>query len=281
MKNLPRHLLGITAAIAFLIGCTALAFLPGRYDSAAIVLAMTARALGLLALPLVLIGGLWLASEYRHRGATRYRYSVAALIVGSILCLLASFLIMTLSIISGAALFLLWLAVVGVLAPSVRRLRGAAPGTVSAIPLYLILVPIAVFVIQMAISDPLSSFSRSRAIRNSAPLIAAIETYRATYGRYPESLLAVWPDIWPGIIGIGRFWYEPSGDSYNVTFENPTFRLGTREFVVYNPRDDQSIISHALDRLEMTPERMAIERLRGHNEVHAAREPHWKYFWFD
>ena len=133
--------------------------------------------------------------------------------------------------------------------------------------------------LQLLAAAPATEFSRSRAIRNSAPLIAALERYHAAHGRYPLSLLALWQDYGPSMIGIREYRYEPSGDAYNLAFEQFSFRLGTREIVMYNPRDQHVMTSHALDLLQTTPEE--LERRRGYYAVHDAPHPHWKYFWFD
>jgi hypothetical protein len=120
--------------------------------------------------------------------------------------------------------------------------------------------------------------SRNRAIRNSAEMVAHIEQYRAAHGRYPVSLLAVWGDYKPGLIGIKEYLYEPSGDAYNLVFEQIALAFGTREFVVYNPRDEQVMTSHANDLLQRTHE---LAWRRGYYAVNDAPYPHWKYFWFD
>jgi hypothetical protein len=146
-------------------------------------------------------------------------------------------------------------------------------------PAFLVIVPIAVFLLQRAIVEPAVEFSRNRAIRNSAEMIAGIERYRASRGHYPPSLLSVWKDYKPSVIGIDRYYYEPSGDAYNLVFEQPAAAIGTREFVVYNPRDQQTATSHAMDILEYTPEH--LERTRGFHASHALPQAHWKYFWFD
>ncbi len=140
-------------------------------------------------------------------------------------------------------------------------------------------MPVAVFLLQRAVLEPAVEFSRNRAIGNSAPLIAAIEQHRATRGHYPLSLLSVHPDHSPGVIGIERFHYEPSGDAYNLLFEQPASPMGTQEFVVYNPRGEQNATSHALDLLEFTAERLGLAR--GHHAVHDLPHAHWKSFWFD
>lgn len=108
---------------------------------------------------------------------------------------------------------------------------------------------------------------------------ADIEQYRVTRGHYPPSLLSVHKDYSPEVIGIDKFHYEPSGDAYNLIFEQPASPLGTQEFVVYNPRGEQTATSHALDLLQFPPER--LERARGYYAVHDVPHTRWKYFWFD
>ena len=68
-------------------------------------------------------------------------------------------------------------------------------------------------------------------------------------------------------------------DAYNLIFEQPTWPLGTREFVVYNPRGKQTATSHAMDILQFTPER--LERARGYYAVHDVPGTRWKYYWFE
>ena len=90
----------------------------------------------------------------------------------------------------------------------------------------------------------------------SAQFINAIEAYHAVYGRYPPSLASVHHDYDPPVIGIERYHYEPSGRAYNVFFEQSTFPIGTQEFVMYNPLDEQAMIVHNLDLLESPEEQV-------------------------
>ena len=94
-------------------------------------------------------------------------------------------------------------------------------------------------------------------------------------------LLAVWPDYSPGVVGIKEYRYEPHRDAYNLVFEQFTNRLGTREIVMYNPRDEHVMTSHAVDLLRLTPEQLALEQTRGHYTRHNMSHPGWKYFLFD
>ncbi len=276
------HLLRITSVTALIVLCTFLPFLPGRYDSFAVPLSMMAQGIGKLGLLLVPVGALWMAFEYRsqHR-SKRYAFAVTTLIVSSMIWVFVSFVLTIESVALGLGVFGLGVYVVMRLLPRLSSLKGAMPGTRSAIPVYLVTVPIAVVLIQLALADPATEFSRSRAIRNSAPMIADIEAYRTANGRYPPSLMSLHPDYKPSVIGIKEYRYEPSGQSYNLVFEQPSFRIGTREIVMYNPTDKQGIASHALDVFQLTPEQLEVDRGRGYNEVHDARQPHWKYFWFD
>jgi len=66
-----------------------------------------------------------------------------------------------------------------------------------------------------------------------------------------------------------------------VFFEQPTFPIGTQEFVMYNPLDEHVMIVHNQDLLESPADQVEQER-RFH--ARAARDAgvlRWKYFWFD
>lgn len=83
------------------------------------------------------------------------------------------------------------------------------------------------------------------------------------------------------VIGIKEYQYEASGDAYNLVFEQVALNFGTREFVIYDPRDRQVMTTHKMDLLQLTAQGLALEQRRGHYAVHDAPHPHWKYFWFD
>lgn len=281
MKPIIRHSFGITAAIAFVVACTILPFLPGRYDTLAVPLSIMAQVSGIIGLALAPVGALWMTSEHSSRlRPMRYPFAITALIAVSVFCVLLSFVALTESLILAAITLGIGALAALKLFGRVRSMRAVRSGP-SVIPAYLIVVPIAVFLSQRSLAESVSEFSRSRGIDNSAALIADIEAHRVANGRYPLSTISVHPDYKPSIIGVREYRYEPSGDSYNVLFELPTFRLGTQEIVMYNPRDAQAIASHALDVLQLTPAQLALDRTRGHYAVRDAGRPHWKYFLFD
>lgn len=275
------HVFGILAATAFIMLCTLLPFFPGPYDSLALPLSAMAQIFGYVGLLLVPAGALWAASGHSRTLAEKSRaIAMVALIASTIVGLAVSLG----ALAFGGATLGLGALVLGVYAlVRVIRLLNASNSNrgapVSAVARYLLIVPVAVTCLQAALLGRAIDFSRSRAIRNSEPLIAAIERYRSAHGRYPPSLLAATPDYSPGVVGVRAFMYEPSGETYNLAFEQLTTPLATREFVVYNPRDEQVMTSHALDLLEFTG--ADLERRRGYYAVRDIPHWHWKVFWFD
>jgi hypothetical protein len=280
-----RHSLSAAALAAIIVLCTLLPFFPGRHDGLAVPLSSMAQTAGAAGLVLVPVGALWIAARRSRRLAgNQYAFALAALIASSLVWAMVS---LVAAIQSGFALGLAAVALWGLVARKgwrgAQALRGAEPRSPTArtLPFYLVIVPAVVALLQTALVGPAVAFSRDLAIRNSAPLIAAIERYRAAHGRYPPSLLTVNPDYRPGVIGVGAYHYEPSGAAYNLFFEQFTDRLGAREFVMYNPRGEHVMTSHAVDLLELTPQQLELERRRGYFALQDAPHPHWKYFWFD
>ena len=270
------HAFAMIATVAAIILCMLLPFLPGGYDPLAVPLSAMAQTFGTVGVLLVPTGILWLASRHSNRLARKQRtFAIAALVTGSVV-----WLAVALAALAHSG-FVLGFAVVVVGAGAVWALshRLTTVESATAAPHYHIVVPLAVAIIQLAVDDPLTEFSRSRAIRNSMGLIADVERYRDAYGQYPISMVALWNDYRPAIMGIKEFRYERYGDAYNVLFESFTFRFGTREIVMYNPRDEHGVMSHDSDLLHHGPQQWQVRG--GYYAVHDAPHPHWKYFWFD
>jgi hypothetical protein len=266
-----RHALGIVAAIAVIVLCTLRPFLPGRYDALAVPLSQMSVAFGIVGLLLVPFGAAWAASIHWSRFASKRALcargaAIALAVVWGILSLVAlassgwSLAVLTLA----AGAFALWM-----LRPVRQR---TAPA------LYMIVVPIAVAVLQLALVGRATDFSRNRAIQNSAPLLADIERFRANQGRYPPAIASLHKDYSPGVVGIERYEYTPAGDAFHLHFEQLTFRLGTQEIVMYNPRDEHAIVSHDSDALRR-PQLLSMRT--GFYAMNDAPQAHWKYFWFD
>jgi hypothetical protein len=283
------HFVRIGALAVLTLACTFLPYLPGRYDGLAAPLSVMAQSFGVVGLLLVPVGALWLIYELRKRASKNverrsadkgYYFAIVSLVASSVVMATVTLAaIATMGFSLGLGVLALWAYCVRRLAHGVKGLKGATTGHFNPAPLYLVVVPTVVALFQFSLLDRATDFSRHYAITKSADLIADIEQYRAVHGRYPTSLLGVSGDYQPSVIGIDRFHYEPHGDAYNIVFEQPSPRFGTREFVVYNKRDEHFIISHASDRL-VRPEEELFAR-RGFYAAHDAASPHWKYFWFD
>ena len=282
------HSLRIAGILILIVLGILYPFIPGEYDSLAMPLSIMIQAFGVLGMLLVPAGILWLAYELRRRQnhsekAHRYSFALASLVIASFIAIvLALIAFATVGLSFGLIALSLWLYIVIRLLPRVRSLKSEESERLNSTPLYLIVIPIATLVFQLVLAAPLTEFSRNRAITNSNEFIWDIEVYHDKYGHYPVSLAAMWKDYYPDVTGVEKYHYLPYGESYNLFFEQPRFfldNLGTREWVVYNPEDDQRMYSHTSWFLLLTPEE--LERSQGWYEAHDAATPHWKYFWFD
>ncbi|GAB4577629.1 MAG: hypothetical protein Fur0022_03600 [Anaerolineales bacterium] len=286
-----KHLAWIIGITLLIVLCIVRPFLPGDYDGLAMPLSTMAQAFGVVGMLLVPVGGLWLVYEFRSRArkknlpvkARGYAFALVSLVVATLVAAIISLIgLVTLGPSLGLLTLTLWLYAFSKLIPKLKSLKNAEREPFNPTPLYLIILPIAALLSQILLAAPMTEFSRTRAIAMSAEFIGDIEAYRTANGHYPVSLLATWKDYYPDIVGIEKFHYAPEGEAYNLFFEQPRFLLdniGTREFVVYNPLDEQRIISHTSWILLLTPEE--LDGAQGWYEVHEASSPHWKYFWFD
>jgi hypothetical protein len=270
------HLVRIGALIILIGLGMAYPYLPGSYDRLALALSNMAQVFGSAGLLLVPIGVLWLIYQrLTHKPGTYF--ALVALIAATLVALVIAIVGFA---SAGPALGLLTLAL-WVYIVSKLRPRKSAEGFNPA-PLYCISLPLVAVGLQLGLADSLTEASRNRAMMNSAQLIADIEEYHIANDRYPESLVAVWKDYPPGVVGIEQYHYALAGDAYNLVFEQQLFlfdNLGAREFVVYNPLDAQTMMSHDSWIFFFSPE--ALLDNQGWYEVHEVGSPHWKVFWFD
>ena len=279
------HVLGLAISLVGIVGCMLLPFLPGGYDGLAVALSTMAQLFGIAGLLLVPIAAPWLWHEVaRGRDASRrdrgYGFALTANAVSLIVALAVS-LGAFIHVGASFALGVLMIWAYGARRRILRaRLLRAQPGRpFNAAPLYLLVLPLVALLARSTLVGPAIEFSRMRAMENTAPLIADIERYREANGRYPVSMAALWADYKSGVIGVPQYYYEPSGDAYNVFFEHPSAVFGTREIVVYNTRGEHLFFSHAADRIAVPP-----RQLRGGGGFYAVRDAgrqHWKRFLFD
>jgi hypothetical protein len=275
------HVVGSAAVTALITLLTLLPFFPGRYDRLSVPLSTMSQVFGIVGCILAPIGALWLASGFGGRLARMQRpAAITALVASSIVGILLSVIAW---IESGLCLGLGVLVLLAyVVIRAARRLRTLASTTQRAVPpaaLHLLLVPPSVLFLQLLLVGPAIESGTARAIQNSSALIDDIEKYRAAHGQYPVSLHSVWEDYSPSVLGIDRYHYEPSGEAYNLFFEQHTCVFGTRAFVMYNPLDQQVMTSHNMDLLRRTTEQLALRR--GYYSVRDTPHAHWKVFSFD
>jgi hypothetical protein len=282
-------MVGITV---FILLCMFYPFLPGKFDPLAVTLSTMAQVIGATGLLLVPIGVLWLVHELRKRARKRrnlphaeraWWFAVASLVAASIAAITVSLVALMSAGISLCCLTLaLWFYIVSRLLPRLKRLNKDASENLNPAPMYLLFMPVATLFFQLTLAAPATEFSRNQAITRSAEVISEIEKHYAAHGRYPSSLLAVWKDYHPSVVGIEQFHYAPNGNAYNLFFEQPRFlfdNLGTREFVMYDKLNEHVMPSHAAWILAWSPEQLSANQ--GWYAVQNASSPHWKYFWFD
>jgi hypothetical protein len=220
------HLVRITLIVLPIALCIVYPFLPGEYDSLAMPLSTIAQGFGVLGVLLVPVGTLWLIAELRQRGrpikGRGFVFAVITVIIGTLIA--AVLMLAGLGTIGPSlAIFLLvvWMYSLYKLIPLLRAMRHSERDRFNPTPLYLVTIPLALLIFQIAAAAPLTAASRARAIASSAEMIANIETYREAQGRYPNSLLGVWKDYYPLVVGVERYYYRPERDAYNLYFEQP------------------------------------------------------------
>lgn len=261
-------------------------YVPGDYDSFSITLSAMAQLSSFAGLLFVPIGIYWMIHETIKRkkkilsNKNTYQFAVTSFVVSCII----GFVTVIAAFADGShSLSIILLAVYIYVAAKVivkmRKLKVQESSGFNFAPFYLICIPAIAVLIRFMFIPTATEFSRNYAIKQSEQLIKHIETYYAKNGRYPISLHSVWEDYKPGITGIKRYYYEPSGNAYNLFFEQFATELDIKEIVMYNKLDEQDFSSHNSDLLVLTPEEIKLQR--GYVSVTELQTPHWKYFSFD
>ncbi|PVD49403.1 hypothetical protein DC498_25175 [Terrimonas sp.] len=251
-------------------------FLSGDYDRLAMPISTMIQVFGLVGLALVPVGVLWLVIP-KHR----FAFAITALIISTfvilVICLFA-----TLSVGKslGMLMLLLWTFIVVLLIPQIKSLKNQPQNKANWLPVYLIYLPIFTLLFQLTFAKHLTQLSRNRAIENANRFIRHIEEYYTQTGQFPLTLQAQNKDYYPDVVGVEKYLYAPHRKGYNLSFEQPRFlldRFGTREWVVYNPLDENSVYSHTA---WLLPTEQA-EPSQGWYASGETGHKHWKYFLFD
>jgi len=222
-----------------------------------------------------------LVDQLRKRSTKNKEYSFAiiSLVASSIVAFVVSLpAFFNVGFSFGIIIISLWVYFVWRTKPNLKLLKTTEEHNFNPTPLYLICIPIVALAARLVLIKPATAFSRNHAIHHGAELINDIEAYYDANGYYPISPASVWKDYSPSVIGVEQYYYEPSGDAYNIFFEQFTFQLDMREIVVYKKFDEQVIIGHDSWILLLPPGE--LEHTRGYYDVYDASAPHWKYFWF-
>lgn len=274
--NLTKHLTHIIILTILLTLGIAYPFLSGDYDRLAIPISTMIQVFGLVGLALVPVGVLWFAMP-----KYKFGFAITALIISTfvilVICLFA-----TLSVGKslGVLILLIWTFIMILLIHQIKSLKEQTQKKVNWLPVYLIYLPIITLLLQLTIAKPLTQFSRNRAIENANLFIRHIEEYHKQKGQYPLTLQAQNKDYYPNVVGVEKYLYAPHRKGYNLSFEQPRFLLdkfGTREWVVYNPLDENSVYSHTS---WLLPTEQA-EPSQGWYASGNTGYQHWKYFLFD
>lgn len=276
MTKFARHitlLLFLTVLMALGI---AYPFLSGDYDRLAVPISTMMQVFGLVGLALVPVGILWLIKPKYS-----FAFAVSALIVNTfivfVICLFA-----TLSVGKslGLLILLLWMTIVILLITKIKSLKKQMQDKANWLPVYLICLPVFTLLLQLTLAKYLTQLSRNRAIENADRFIRHIEEYHTQQGQYPLTLQAQNKDYYPDVVGVEKYLYAPHRKGYNLSFEQPRFLLdkfGTREWVVYNPLDENSVYSHTAWLLPTEQAEPSQGWYASGNTGHL----HWKYFLFD
>lgn len=264
----------ILAWTLLLLGGILLPFIPGAYDPLAATLSVSATTMAFGSLLVVPVGLMWLLTGREYASAKGALIIATLLTVGVALATAAGG-----SLTAAAAMFataIAWAARLWRRAGAAQRIGAHLP---RAVPTAVITIPLVMIGARWTLAEPAAAWSRDRVIGNAVPMIADIERFRERTGAYPVAISSVHPDYLPGVLGVERYRYEPSGEAYNLYFEHPSPTLGVQEIVMYNPRGEQDISSHAIDLLQLSPE--DIRRQRGYFTTQELRQSGWRRFLFD
>lgn len=252
-----------------------LPYLPGRFDASASTLSFVAQVASYVSALFAPIGVAWLIFPRARR--LWITLTLGMLTLTGLVVVLAAVAVNQL-----ALGLILGLTMATALRSAHRRLRsgvGEPSSDARWQPAYLVLVPVALIAFRSTAIPRAADWSRDRAIRHNAPLIAEIESFRERRGHYPLSLQSLHRDIPTGVIGLDRFHYQPSGDGYNLYFVRPHVEIDAMEVVVFNPRDEHHFTAHELDLLRYDGEELDLRR--GDRRRTALAHPQWISILFD
>lgn len=252
-----------------------LPFMPGPSNKLSIglsALGQMAGFFGVLTLPLGLVWAFFELRKFRGAAGLKvnhwnngFYFAIAATLVGVFAYALVTaglthddgWWVTAVSVPIG--LFLLWTTARGI-----GKLRRQVVLKFSPAPLYLLSIPLVVLAAKLWLQDPLAAASRVKAIRQSEPLIAAIERFREREGRYPDSLAELQPGFLlklpsTSVMGVNHFDYEKTPDAFYLYFKQ--VHGATIEVVEYDKTQRHN--------------------RKGHYFSGETGVANWRYYWLD
>ena len=278
-----KHVLLILLLISIVLVAIFLPYIPGDYDYFAVGLSGIVQFASFTSLLHVPLGLTWCIIDFiknKNSGPSRHpiyfrKISLAVMVVIILAAALGAFA--THNRFSAVIILILGVYVFSKIRQRANILKSLTTTHYSITPYYFIIIPLVVVITRIVFMEKVKDHSTNFVIKQSEPLIQDIEAYKKTNGHYPLSLQSTIEDYKPAISGIKRFYYEPSGDAYNLYFEQVSNMLGTEEIVMYNKLDEHEMTVHNQDLLRIAPASI----LRGYHKVEELSHPHWKVFYFD
>jgi energy-converting hydrogenase Eha subunit A len=275
-KNILTHISKQITVLTVLTMGIIYPFMSGEYDRLAMPLSTIIQGFGIIGIILSLFGLIWLlmTSKYKIFSIISIYFLWFQIVVYTFFAYL----------ISGILFAIVVLLVLGLplLQHRQRMKKPTEMEIMTFFPIYLIVLPLSILTIQLLIAKPITDWSRDRTISNAKVYIRDIENFYTRNGYYPKTLQAMYKDYYPNTVGVEKFHYLPFGNSYNLSFEQPRFfldKIGTKEWVVYNPKDAHRVYSHTSWFLLLSPQESEIRQ--GWYSYADTKHKHWKTFYFD
>lgn len=251
-------------------------FMSGDFDRLAFPISTIIQGFGIIGIILSLLGLTWLLMPSKYK-----IISIIFIYIFGLLIVVFSFFAY---LISGILFAIGVLLVLGLILLRLRQriMKPIGREITAFFPIYLIVLPLSILTIQLLIAKPITDWSRDRTISNAKDYLRDIENFYTRNGHYPQTLQAMYKDYYPNTVGVEKFHYLPFGNSYNLSFEQPRFILdiiGTKEWVVYSPKDEHRVYSHTSWFLLLSPEESEIRQ--GWYSSADTKHKHWKSFFFD
>lgn len=247
-------------------------FLPGPANTLAHDISTLVQGAGYLGLFFVPFGLVWLIIESRNKKDQKLNrwtngYYPAWLTVSPFLVLVLIQLLsafregLNMQHLPFAAIFLILFFILF----QIQKLKNKTAYKFNAVPVYLVLLPLSVVLITHFTVEKAAAHSREKVIRETEPLLSALENYNSAQGHYPdklEDLVGTWIYAIPTfkVMGVNAYQYEKRGQTFQLSFEQ-NWHWNATDVVVYVKNGHQIMTN--------TYENFAT----GH--------PHWRYFMVD